>query len=89
MTEDPTPYAPRALDARYDQPRRFCVCGGGYFTMLTPGQVHDAPELGPGIVLHLRAYVATPADRAAIERLPMVECVQCRSRYDRSWRAVG
>lgn len=72
-------------DARYDQERKLCRCGYGYFVMLTPGEVHLLAERP--YVMHMPAY-RTPETVEALERLPVVECVQCRTRYDRLWREV-
>jgi hypothetical protein len=74
-----------SLDARYDQERKVCVCGCGYFAALQPVQVHAQPST-PGVAL-LAPY--QDGDTVArIDRLPVAECVQCRTRYDRLWREV-
>lgn len=74
-------------DARYDQPQHFCTCGCGVFVTLTPVVLHqrsDRPLLGA-----LPPVAADAADQARIDRLPVMECVQCRSRYDSVGRSVG
>ncbi len=89
MTDDATSDAPRSLDARYDQPRLTCACGSAWFLSLTPCEVH-AERAGSHRVTLLPPYEASGSDaqRRAVERLALVECVACRTRYDRVWREV-
>jgi hypothetical protein len=69
-------------DARYDQERKLCACGYGYFVALTVGEVHVSQQ-HPFLTL-------LPGEDGglAVLRVPMFECVQCRTRYDRLWREV-
>ena len=74
-----------SLDARYDQERKACVCGCAYFASLHPVQVHAQPSTK--VVALLEPYrEGHMVDR--IDRLPVAECIQCRTRYDRLWREV-
>jgi hypothetical protein len=70
-------------DARYDQARQVCACGCGVFVQLTVVQVH-AQALVPGLAL-----LPPLPEQDDGRRLPLVECVQCRTRYDAQWREVG
>jgi hypothetical protein len=72
-----------SLDARYDQERKTCPCGGAYFLALTVGPVHVTQTFPFSMVL--------PPERAAdleVLALPRYECVACGTRYDQLWRAV-
>lgn len=70
-----------SLDARYDQERKACVCGCAFFVFLTAGEVHATPA---------QLFFLPPEDGTTAEALhvPVAECVQCRTRYDRLWREV-
>ena len=73
-------------DARYDQARKTCVCGSGYFVALNVGQVHSTQSY-PFIMTLPPLQVQSQA--AEVARLPIAECIKCRTRYDREWREVA
>lgn len=83
-----------SLDARYDQERKVCVCGCDWFVQLTPVEVHALPEVtwkrpaGAATLQCLPLCQDTDAQREANACLPIAECIQCRTRYDRLWREV-
>ena len=73
-------------DARYDQERKVCVCGCGYFVGLNVGEMHVTQSFP---FLMLLPPIETGNNQVDVLRLPMAECVQCGSRYDRLWREVS
>jgi hypothetical protein len=73
-------------DARYDQERKVCNCGCGYFVGLNVGEVHVTQSFP---FLMLLPPVEAQNTQVDVLRLPGYECVQCGSRYDRLWREVS
>jgi hypothetical protein len=73
-------------DARYDQERKTCNCGCGYFVGLNVGEMHVCQSFP---FLMLLPPIEAGNNQVDVLRLPVAECVQCGSRYDRLWREVS